>query len=293
VLTADGFLRSGKVRDLYRLDDGRLLLVASDRMSAFDVILPTEIPDKGRILTGLSRFWFSQTETIVPNHLRSVEVSDPELRGRSMIVEPFEVIPFEAVVRGFLAGSGWKGYEQTGHVCGIRLPAGLRESDRLPVPIFTPATKAPAGEHDENVSFDAMVAAIGGPLAERVRTTAIHLYTYAAAIAARAGILIADTKFEFGHRPGSDALVLIDEALTPDSSRFWDAAAYQPGRPQGSYDKQFLRDWLEAQPWDKTAPGPELPEMIVEGTRERYVAAYERITGASFERYLQEDVIAR
>jgi len=267
--------------------------VASDRISAFDVILPTEIPDKGRILTGLSRFWFSQTETIVPNHLRSVEVADRALRGRSMIVEPFEVIPFEAVVRGFLAGSGWKGYEMTGHVCGIRLPSGLRESERLPTPIFTPATKAEAGAHDENVSFDAMAAAIGGPLAERVRSTAIDLYTYAAAIAARAGILIADTKFEFGHRPGSDDLVLIDEALTPDSSRFWDAAAYQPGRPQGSYDKQFLRDWLEQQPWDKSAPGPELPEMIVEGTRERYVAAYERITGASFERYLQEDVIAR
>ena len=293
MLTAESFVRSGKVRDLYRLDDGRLLLVASDRISAFDVILPTEIPDKGRILTGLSRFWFSQTETIVHNHLRSVEVADPALRGRSMIVEPFEVIPFEAVVRGFLAGSGWKGYEMTGHVCGIRLPSGLRESERLPTPIFTPATKAEAGEHDENVSFDAMAAAIGGPLAERVRSTAIDLYTYAAAIAARAGILIADTKFEFGHRPGSDDLVLIDEALTPDSSRFWDAAAYQPGRPQGSYDKQFLRDWLERQPWDKAAPGPELPEMIVEGTRERYIAAYERITGASFERYLQEDVIAR
>ena len=293
MLTADGFLRSGKVRDLYELPDGHLLLVASDRMSAFDVVLPTEIPDKGRILTGLSRFWFSQTDMIVANHLRSVEVHDPELRGRSMIVERFEVIPFEAVVRGFLAGSGWKGYAATGHVCGIRLPAGLRESDRLPEPIFTPATKADAGAHDENVSFDAMVETIGGPLAERVRKAAIDLYLYAAAVAAREGLLIADTKFEFGHRPGSDTLVLIDEALTPDSSRFWDAKAYQPGRAQASFDKQYLRDWLDDQPWDKTAPGPAIPEVIVEGTRERYVAAYERITGASFERYLQEDVIAR
>jgi phosphoribosylaminoimidazole-succinocarboxamide synthase len=290
---ADGFLRSGKVRDLYELHDGQLLLVASDRMSAFDVVLPTEIPDKGRILTGLSRFWFSETDMIVPNHLRSVEVDDPELRGRSMIVERFEVIPFEAVVRGFLAGSGWKGYQSTGHVCGIALPAGLRESDRLPEPIFTPATKAEAGEHDENVSFDAMAATIGGPLAERVRKIALDLYLYAAAVAAQAGLLIADTKFEFGHRPDSDSIVLIDEALTPDSSRFWDAKTYQPGRPQASFDKQYLRDWLEGQPWDKTAPGPALPEVIVEGTRERYIAAYERLTGASFERYLQEDVIAR
>jgi phosphoribosylaminoimidazole-succinocarboxamide synthase len=293
VLTADRFVRSGKVRDLYRLPDGQLLMVASDRISAFDVVLPTEIPDKGRVLTGLSRFWFAETSGVIPNHLRSVAVDDPDLRGRSMIVEPVDVIPFEAVVRGFLAGSGWKGYQQTGHVCGIRLPSGLRESDRLPEPIFTPATKAEGGAHDENVSFEAMTEAIGVDLARRVRHAALELYAAAIAVAARAGILIADTKFEFGVRPGTDELLLIDEVLTPDSSRFWDAAAYEPGRPQASFDKQFVRDWLEVQPWDKSAPGPELPEAIVEGTRERYIAAFERITGASFDRYLREDVIAR
>jgi phosphoribosylaminoimidazole-succinocarboxamide synthase len=293
VLTAERFVRSGKVRDLYDLADGRLLLVATDRISAFDVVLPTPIPDKGRVLTGLSRYWFSQTEAIIANHLRSVGVDDAELRGRSMVVERVEVIPFEAVVRGFIAGSGWKGYLATGHVCGIRLPAGLRESDRLPEPIFTPATKAEGAAHDENVIFDVMAEAIGGELAERVRAAAIDVYRYASAIAARAGILIADTKFEFGRRPGTDQLLLIDEALTPDSSRFWDVATYEPGRSQASYDKQFVRDWLEQQPWDKTAPGPELPEYVVDGTRQRYVAAFERLTGASFDRYLAEDVIAR
>jgi phosphoribosylaminoimidazole-succinocarboxamide synthase len=293
VLTADRFVRSGKVRDLYELPDGRLVLVASDRISAFDVVLPTEIPDKGRVLTGLSRFWFAETSDIIPNHLRSVAVDDPDLRGRSMIVERVEVIPFEAVVRGFLAGSGWKGYQQTGYVCGIRLPRGMRESQRLPEPIFTPATKAEEGAHDENVSFEQMSQTIGHDLARRVRHAALELYSTAVAVAARAGILIADTKFEFGVRPGTGELLLIDEVLTPDSSRFWDAATYEPGRPQASFDKQFVRDWLEAQPWDKTAPGPELPEVIVEGTRERYVAAFERITGASFDRYLREDVIAR
>jgi phosphoribosylaminoimidazole-succinocarboxamide synthase len=293
VLTADAFVRSGKVRDLYRLPDERLLLVASDRISAFDVVLPTDIPDKGRVLTGLSRYWFGETATIVPNHLRSVTVDDPFLRGRSMIVEAVDVIPFEAVVRGYLAGSGWKGYQATGEVCGIRLPAGLRESDRLPEPIFTPATKAEDGAHDENVSFDAMAATVGGPLAERVRAAALHLFRYASAIAAGAGILVADTKFEFGLRRETGELLLIDEALTPDSSRFWDLKTYEPGRPQDSFDKQFVRDWLEAQDWDKTAPGPALPDDVVRGTRERYVAAYERITGASFDRYLAEDVIAR
>jgi phosphoribosylaminoimidazole-succinocarboxamide synthase len=268
-------------------------MVASDRISAFDVVLPTEIPDKGRVLTGLSRFWFAETAGVVPNHLRSVAVDDPDLRGRSMIVEGVDVIPFEAVVRGFLAGSGWKGYVATGHVCGIRLPRGLSESERLPEPIFTPATKADQGAHDENVSFEAMSEALGVDLAKRVRRAALDLYAAAIGVAARAGILIADTKFEFGLRPGTKELVLIDEVLTPDSSRFWDASIYAPGRPQASFDKQFVRDWLETQPWDKSEPGPSLPAWIVEGTRERYVAAYERITGASFERYLKEDVIAR
>jgi len=328
VLTADAFLRSGKVRDLFELPDGRLLLIASDRISAFDVVLPTDVPDKGRVLTGLSRFWFAQTDMLVANHLLDVDVAivrdawgaaiaDSELtptrpldledfaswRGRIMVCQIADVIPIEAVVRGFLAGSGWKEYQATGHVGGIRLPQGLRESDRLAEPIFTPATKAPEGEHDQNIDFDGMVrhiaerfppaAADPGALAELVRARAIELYGYAAAIAAGQGILIADTKFEFGLHPETGELLLIDEVLTPDSSRFWDVETYQPGKPQGSFDKQYVRDWLERQPWDKSAPGPALPEDVVRGTRERYVAAFERITGASFDRYLQEDVIAR
>ena len=321
MLTADRFLRSGKVRDLYELPDGRLLLVASDRMSAFDVVLPTEIPDKGRVLTGLSRFWFRETAGIVPNHLRSTEVDDPALRGRSMICQRAEVVPIEAVVRGYLSGSAWKEYQATGTVCGVALPSGLRESDRLPEPIFTPATKADQGAHDENIDFDTMIDHIGttwivpadmaGPVAERIRDRSLALYGYASAIAARAGIVLADTKFEFGlgvdadlddevqergergERRIEERLILVDEALTPDSSRFWDAATYEPGRAQASFDKQFVRDWLETQDWDKTAPGPALPADVVAGTRARYVAAYERITGASFDRYLSEDVIAR
>jgi phosphoribosylaminoimidazole-succinocarboxamide synthase len=336
MLTADSFLRSGKVRDLYDLPDGRLLLVASDRISAFDVVLPTEIPDKGRMLTGLSRFWFAETAGIVRNHLLDTDpavISDvdeeladrpddgpgqrrigslDELRGRVMVCRRAAVVPVEAVVRGYLAGSGWKEYRDRGTVCGIALPSGLRESDRLPEPIFTPATKAEQGEHDENIDFDGMVEHIGrddrfgpdaaGAIAEAVRDRAIALYRYASAVAAGAGILLADTKFEFGYglgsddgdgRPLDDGLMLVDEALTPDSSRFWDAATYEPGRAQASFDKQFVRDWLETQPWDKTAPGPALPDDVVAGTRARYVEAFERITGASFERYLTEDVIAR
>ena len=292
-MTASTYLRSGKVRDLYELPDDRLLLVASDRLSAFDVVLPTVIPDKGRVLTGVSRFWFAETAGIVPNHLlpTDLDLAD-DLRGRVMVCRRTEVVPIEAVVRGYLAGSGWKEYRTTGTVCGIALPAGLSESDRLPAPIFTPATKAAQGEHDENIDFDAMVRLVGGDLAERVRSIAVLLYEHAAALALPKGILLADTKFEFGIEPSSGELLLIDEALTPDSSRFWDAASYEPGRPQASFDKQFVRDWLETQPWDKTAPGPELPEEVVAGTRARYIEAYERITGASFERYLQEDVIA-
>ena len=363
MLTAERFLRSGKVRDLYDLPDGRLLLVASDRLSAFDVVLPTEIPDKGRVLTGLSRFWFRETSGIVQNHLLDTDLtiirdafevsladrpdgpagpvavgSFEEWRGRVMICQRAQVVPIEAVVRGYLAGSGWKEYQAHGSVCGVVLPEGLRESDRLPEPIFTPATKADQGEHDENIDFDSMVEHIArqfdtppefaGPIAEVIRTRAIALYRYAAAIAARAGILVADTKFEFGlgvgpnldrepvgpvaeqierrtrpplgrrpeHRSDrliEDQLILVDEALTPDSSRFWEAATFEPGRAQASFDKQFVRDWLETQPWDKTAPGPALPDDVVAGTRRRYVEAFERITGATFERYLAEDVIAR
>ena len=336
MLAADRFVRSGKVRDLYELADGRLVLVASDRISAFDVVLPTAIPDKGKVLTGLSRFWFAETAGIVRNHLletdpamlRSDDGPDmgtdadelPDWRGRMMICRPTVVVPIEAVVRGYLAGSGWKEYAETGAICGIALPPGLRESDRLPEPIFTPATKEELGEHDRNITFDEMIdhlathsivpAEFGGVVAEAIREHALRLYRYGSAIAARAGILLADTKFEFGFAFGEDgdpgagrsrippgpleaSLMLIDEALTPDSSRFWEAATYEPGRAQASYDKQYVRDWLETQAWDKTAPGPDLPPDVVEGTRARYVEAYERITGARFERYLQEDVIGR
>jgi phosphoribosylaminoimidazole-succinocarboxamide synthase len=320
-MLAESYLRSGKVRDLYSINDSRLVLVASDRISAFDVVLPSTIPDKGRVLTGLSRFWFTETASIVRNHLlgtdpaavgdmlrvgvRAAGGEPPErgplagIRGRIMICRPAAAIPVEAVVRGYLAGSGWKEYREHGTVCGIRLPGGLRESDRLPEPIFTPATKADPGEHDENISFDRMIGHLAarwpdpgfaGPLAESMREHALALYRYGAALATRRGILIADTKFEFGLV--DDGVILIDEVMTPDSSRFWDAATYEPGQPQASFDKQFVRDWLETRPWDKTAPGPELPPEVIEGTRARYVEAYERITGASFARYLAEDVIA-
>ena len=298
------FLRSGKVRDLYRLDDERLLLVASDRISAFDVVLPTPIPDKGRVLTGLSRFWFAETSHIVPNHLLGTDpaglpaqlVAEPgvagELRGRMMIGRLAEVLPVECVVRGYISGSGWKEYLQTGGICGIPLPAGLRESDRLAAPVFTPAYKAPAGVHDENIPFARVESLISRELAVRVREVSLALYAHGAAVCEDAGIILADTKLEFGVLPSGE-LLLIDEVMTPDSSRFWEAAAYEPGRAQASYDKQFVRDWLETQPWNKTAPGPELPDDVVAGTRARYVEAFERITGASFARYLQEDVIAR
>jgi phosphoribosylaminoimidazole-succinocarboxamide synthase len=302
---AESFLRSGKVRDLYAVGTDRLLLVASDRLSAFDVVLPTEIPDKGRVLTGLSRFWFSRTAGIVPNHLLGTTPEElpeefvpgpetaTELRGRMMLCRRLDVLPIEVIVRGYLAGSGWKDYGRTGAVCGIALPAGLRESDRLPEPLFTPSTKAEQGAHDENIGLDEAARLIGADRAEQVRDLALALYRFGSSVAEPAGIILADTKFEFGVDRESGELLLIDEVLTPDSSRFWDAATYEPGRAQASFDKQFVRDWLEAQPWDKTAPGPELPADIVEGTRARYVEAFERITGASFDRYLAEDTIGR
>jgi len=304
VLTRSAYLRSGKVRDLFAVGVDRILLVASDRISAFDVVLPTTIADKGRVLTGLSRFWFGETGGIVANHLVTTDPGElpdgwatdggdaAELRGRMMLCRRAEVVPIEAVIRGFVSGSGWKEYRSGGAICGIALPAGLRESDRLAEPIFTPATKAPPGEHDENIDFDTMVERVGGPLAERIRDTAVALYRFGAARALEAGIILADTKFEFGVDPTSDELLLIDEVMTPDSSRFWDAATYEPGGPQASFDKQYVRDWLETQPWDKTDPGPELPADVVEGTRTRYVEAYERITRASFARYQVEDRIA-
>jgi phosphoribosylaminoimidazole-succinocarboxamide synthase len=304
---AAGFVRSGKVRDLFEVGN-RLLLVASDRLSAFDVVLPTPIPDKGRVLTGISRFWFDKTADIIPNHLLGTSPDDlpagytddagrRELRGRMMLCRRANVLPVEVIVRGYVSGSGWKDYKRSGSICGIDLPPGLRESDRLPEPIFTPSTKAEVG-HDENIGFDAMVELVGGPLSERVRDIALALYRRGSAIAEKAGIILADTKYELGVVPDEEQvpegeLLLIDEVMTPDSSRFWDAAAYEPGRAQASFDKQPIRDWLETQPWDKTYPGPELPADIVAGTRARYAAAFERITGASFERYLQEDLIAR
>ena len=304
--TAGAFIRSGKVRDLYAVDADRLLLVASDRLSAFDVVLPTPIPDKGMVLTGLSRFWFAETAGLVPNHLVA---TDPaalppawtdragELRGRMLLCRRVEILPVECIVRGFLAGGGWKDYAATGAVSGITLTTGLREGDRLPAPIFTPSTKAETG-HDEPISFDTLVDLLAAPgraagaLAEQVRDVALRLYVHGAAACARAGILLADTKLELG-LAGDGTLVLADEVLTPDSSRFWEAATYAPGGPQRSYDKQYVRDWLERQAWDKTAPGPALPDDVVAGTRSRYVEAFERITGASFARYLQEDIIAR
>jgi phosphoribosylaminoimidazole-succinocarboxamide synthase len=298
---AEGFVRSGKVRDLYRLDDGRLLMVASDRLSAFDVVLPTLIPDKGRVLTGISRFWFRETAALVANHLLSADVAllpaayaadAEELRGRSMICRPARVLPVEVIVRGYLSGTGWKDYQRTGAVSGLPLRPGLRESERLPEPLFTPSTKAELGAHDENIDFDAMVSLVGGVNAERLRTLALALYQFGAGHAERAGIILADTKFEFGLDEANGELLLIDEVLTPDSSRFWDAATYAPGRVQASYDKQFVRDWLESIGWAKTPPGPELPADVVAGTRARYVEAFGRITGGSFARYLAADEIA-
>jgi phosphoribosylaminoimidazole-succinocarboxamide synthase len=298
-----GYVRSGKVRDIYALDDERLLLVASDRISAFDVVLPTPIPDKGRVLTGLARYWFTQTTAagLMDNHLLATDpaalpegyaddAATDELRGRMMVCRRAEPLPVELIVRGYLAGSGWKDYQRSGAVCGIPLPAGLRESDRLPEPLFTPSTKAETG-HDENISFDRMVELVGTELAERCRDLALALYRFAAERAEPAGIILADTKFEFGLLPDG-SLILIDEVLTPDSSRFWDAADYEPGRAQASYDKQYVRDWLEAQPWDKTPPGPELPAEVVAGTRRRYVEAFERITGGAFDDYLANDRVA-
>ncbi len=307
---ADTFVRSGKVRDLYAVGADRLLLVASDRISAFDVVLPTPIPDKGKVLTGLSRFWFDETSGLVPNHLLSTDLDDvdpidrprtgadgrrvdaDDLRGRVMLCRRVDVLPVEIIVRGYLAGSGLKDYRSSGAIAGIPLPPGLREGDQLTDPILTPSTKAELGRHDETITFERMACMIGSPLAGRVRDAALRLYGFAATRCERAGILLADTKFEFGVWPDLEDVVLVDEVLTPDSSRFWDAATWTPGGPQPSFDKQFVRDWLETQPWDKTAPAPELPPDVIDGTRQRYVAAFERITGASFARYLEEDVIA-
>jgi len=273
----------GKVRDIYEVGDDRLLIVATDRLSAFDVVLPTPIPDKGRVLTQLSLFWFEKLADVVPHHVISADHFGGELapyadllEGRGMLVRRTEPAPIECVVRGYISGSGWKDYQKTGGICGIALPKGLRESDRLPEPIFTPSTKATTG-HDENISFDETVSRIGLPLAEKLRDTSLTLYRRAVEHAAARGIIIADTKFEFGLL--GEELIWIDEALTPDSSRFWPADEYEPGKAQPSFDKQYVRDYLERIGWNKLPPGPELPADVVTGTTNKYRESYQRITG--------------
>ena len=275
----------GMVRDIYDLGD-RLLIVATDRMSAFDVVMPNPIPDKGRILTQLSKFWFDLTKEIVPNHVISTEVKDyPKtcepyqemLRGRSMLVMKTEVVPIECVVRGYLSGSGWEEYKKTGEVCGIRLPKGLVESTKLEEPVFTPATKAEMGLHDENINYERVEKIVGQELAQKLKNLSLAIYKKARDVAEKKGIIIADTKMEFGVK--DKKLILIDELLTPDSSRFWPRDEYQAGGPQKSFDKQFLRDYLLSIHWDKNPPAPQLPEEIIQKTREKYLEAYERLVG--------------
>ena len=289
-------LARGKVRELYAVDDDHLLLVASDRLSAYDVVLPTPVPDKGAVLTGLSLWWLGQLADLVPDHLVTADVGEypaelrpwsAALRGRSMLCRRLTMQPVECVARGYLTGSGLADYAATGAVCGVPLPGGLVDGARLPEPIFTPATKAELGEHDENVSFEAVVRTVGLELAEELRRLTLAVYDRGAALAAERGILLADTKLEFG-LDAAGVLTLGDEVLTPDSSRFWPADSWSPGRAQPSYDKQYVRDWLTASGWDRTAPGPELPEEVVEQTRARYVEAYEQLTGSSFDSYLRE-----
>lgn len=282
-------LKRGKVRDVYEIGQ-YLLIVASDRMSAFDVVMDDPIPDKGKILTQLSLFWFKELEHIVDNHLVSSDPSEyPEvctkyrdqLAGRSMLVHRADPLPVECVVRGYLSGSGWQEYQAGGKVCGIPLPSGLKESDKLPEPIFTPATKAERGMHDENITFERAVELMGREIAEKVRELSLKIYRYGSQLAAQKGIIVADTKFEFGVKDGS--IILIDEALTPDSSRFWPMDSYRPGGPQKSFDKQYLRDYLIEIKWPKKPPPPELPPEIVQKTREKYLEALERLTGHGLE----------
>jgi len=281
----------GKVRDIYEAGND-LLMVASDRLSAFDVVLPTAIPDKGRVLSGMSLFWFEQTAGIVPNHLVTADAGrfpgpftdQPELAGRAMLVKRARMVPIECVARGYLSGSGWKEYRESGTVCGIALPDGLVESDRLPEPIFTPATKATTG-HDINISLDEAAEIVGRGLAERLKELTLGVYEHAAKVALSRGIIVADTKFEFGFAGGD--LILCDEVATPDSSRFWPADRYAPGGPQPSFDKQYVRDWLDAAGWDHEPPPPELPEDVVQNTAARYREAYEHLTGEPFSEYLR------
>jgi phosphoribosylaminoimidazole-succinocarboxamide synthase len=288
---ADRHLHSGKVRDLYRVDDERVLVVASDRISAYDAILPTPIPDKGRVLTALSLWWFERLASVVPHHVLTADVADyPDflqpyadaLRGRSMLCRSLNMVPVECVARGYLTGSGYADYAATGGICGVPLPVGLRDGDRLPEPLFTPATKAELGEHDENVSVEQVAATHGSELARELQRLTLAVYSTAAAIAEPRGVIIADTKLEFGLDPDG-TLVIGDEVLTPDSSRFWPAESWEPGGAQPSYDKQFVRDWLRLESgWDRVSPPPVLPDAVVERTREKYVEAYERITGRAF-----------
>ena len=287
-------LAQGKVRDVYEVDDEHLLLVASDRLSAYDVVLPTAVPDKGAVLTGLSVWWFDQLADLVPTHLVSARISElPDvlqphadaLRGRAMLCRRLQMVPVECVARGYLTGSGLADYRATGGICGAPLPPGLEDGSRLPEPVFTPATKAAVGDHDENVSYADVERRVGTELAAELRRLTLAVYARGAAVAADRGIVLADTKLELGHdRDG--VLTLGDEVLTPDSSRFWPADGWAPGRPQPSYDKQYVRDWLDASGWDRTAPGPELPADVVQRTREKYVDAYERITGSRFDDWL-------
>jgi phosphoribosylaminoimidazole-succinocarboxamide synthase len=280
-------LTSGKVRDIYAVGEDRLLLVASDRISTYDVVHPTPIPDKGKVLTGLTAFWLEQLGDVCANHLVSYTEVSEEFAGRAMLVERLEMVPVECVVRGYITGSGWKDYQATGAVCGIELPGGLSESEQLPEPIFTPATKAEIGDHDENVDFDRAAEIVGDrALLEELRRLSIAIYERGAAHARERGIILADTKFEFGRRRDG-TIVLGDEVLTPDSSRFWPADGYEPGHGQPSFDKQYVRDWASGSGWDKRPPAPELPDDVVEGTRARYVEAYERIAGEPFTNWLE------
>ena len=273
-------LKSGKVRDLYVNDVGEILLVASDRISAYDWIMPTPIPDKGRLLTELSLFWFEKLRDVVPNHVLSTQVP-AEVKGRAIICKPLEIFPVECVARGYLTGSGWQEYQQERQVCGISLPAGLLDGSELPEPIFTPATKAEVGEHDENISFEVSQKIVGAQIAGELRRLTLALYSTARDYAQSRGIIIADTKFEFG-LDSDGQITLADEALTPDSSRFWPAAGWQPGGAQPSYDKQYLRDWLTSIGWDRQSPPPPLPDEVVAKTRARYCEAYAALTGEVF-----------
>jgi len=287
VSEAAALIAQGKVRDIYEAGDDRLLLVASDRISTYDVVHPTPIPDKGKVLTGLTAFWLDRTADICANHLISYTEVPAEWRGRAMLVERLEMVPVECVVRGYITGSGWKDYQSTGAVCGIELPAGLRESEQLPEPVFTPATKAEVGDHDENVDFDRAAEIVGDrELLEELRRLSIAVYRRGAEHAREHGIILADTKFEFGRR-ADGTIVLGDEVMTPDSSRFWPADGYEPGRAQPSFDKQYVRDWASASGWDKTPPAPELPDDVVQRTRSLYVDAYERIVGEPFVHWLE------